>query len=437
MTTVAAPRVRPVPEPRTGRPRRGGGLRRNAVVALFMAPAAVLLGAIVVYPTIATVARSLYDDSGNFIGAGNYRTLFGTADILVAIRNNAIWVIVFPFLVAFLGLVFAVLTERIRWSTAFKTIVFMPMAISLFATGVIWRVVYETDPSRGVLNAAIGTVADTIHQPGMYALPNIKPSSGLTAAGDGGMVSKNAVDAGGALQLGLTGISPSAVPPSAQVAQPPSSVAGAVTGLVWRDFSPGGHIGVVDPGEKGLPGMRLNLLATDGHTAATTASGNNGAFRFDGVSGGSYHVVLDAERSVVTARGGGAFRFDGVSGGSYHVVLDAANFRPPFGGVNWLGGQSLTPVSGLGTTGQALLAIPLADLSAIVAMLWVWSGFAMVSIGAGLAALNREVLEAARMDGASELQTFRYVTFPLLRPVLIVVFITMIINVLKIFDIIL
>ncbi|MDP9046206.1 MAG: sugar ABC transporter permease, partial [Pseudomonadota bacterium] len=96
----------------------------------------------------------------------------------------------------------------------------------------------------------------------------------------------------------------------------------------------------------------------------------------------------------------------------------------------------LTPVSGLGSTGRALLAIPLADLAAIVAMLWVWAGFAMVIIGAGLAALNREVLEAARMDGASELQTFRYVTFPLLRPVLIVVFITMIINVLKIFDII-
>ena len=81
--------------------------------------------------------------------------------------------------------------------------------------------------------------------------------------------------------------------------------------------------------------------------------------------------------------------------------------------------------------------MPLADLAAIMAMLWMWSGFAMVIIGAGLAALNREVLEAARMDGATELQTFRHVTLPLLRPVLIVVFITMIINVLKIFDIIL
>lgn len=406
--TVAAPRVRPVPEARPGKPRRGGGLGRSAVVALFMGPAALLLGAIVVYPTVATVARSLYDDSGNFIAAGNYKTLFGTADILVAIRNNAIWVIVFPSLVTFLGLVFAVLTERIRWSTAFKTIVFMPMAISLFATGVIWRIVYETDPNRGVINAAVGTVADIIHPPGMYALPNIKPISGLTGTAEGGMVSKNAVDAGHALQLGLTGIPLSAVPPAAQAAQAPSPVAGAVTGEVWRDFSPGGHVGVIDPGEKGLPGMRLNLVSADGHTAATTVSGNNGAFRFDGVSGGSYHVALDA-----------------------------ANFRQPFGGVNWLGVQSLTPVSGLGTTGQALLAIPLADLSAIVAMLWMWSGFAMVIIGAGLAALNREVLEAARMDGASELQTFRFVTFPLLRPVLIVVFITMIINVLKIFDIIL
>ena len=38
-----------------------------------------------------------------------------------------------------IGLIFAVLTERIRWAVAFKIAVFMPMAISLFAAGVIWR----------------------------------------------------------------------------------------------------------------------------------------------------------------------------------------------------------------------------------------------------------------------------------------------------------
>jgi alpha-glucoside transport system permease protein len=72
----------------------------------------------------------------------------------------------------------------------------------------------------------------------------------------------------------------------------------------------------------------------------------------------------------------------------------------------------------------------------ITAYLWIWAGFAMVIIGAGLAALNREVLEAARIDGATEWQTFRRVTMPMLAPVLIVVLVTMIINVLKIFDII-
>jgi len=67
---------------------------------------------------------------------------------------------------------------------------------------------------------------------------------------------------------------------------------------------------------------------------------------------------------------------------------------------------------------------------------WIWSGFAMVVIAAGLAAIPRDVLEAARVDGASEWQVFRRVTVPLLRPVLVVVFVTLVINVLKVFDLV-
>jgi alpha-glucoside transport system permease protein len=409
--TIAGPRIGRVPDVATGGPPGGRRGRNLLAVGLFMGPAAILLGAIVVYPALATVARSFYDRSGGaFVGTDNYRTLFGSTEILVAIRNNAIWVIVFPFLVTFIGLVFAVLTERIRWSTAFKTIVFMPMAISLFATGVIWRIVYETDPHRGVINSAVGTVVDTFHPPGSYAAAtNIKPSTAtLTARSDGSMVTAATLSRGDTAQLGLTGILPEFVPTGARDAQPPATASGAITGIVWRDFSVGGTPGVIDSGEKGLPGMHLDLLSSDGSTAATTTTDISGTFRFDNPSPGSYRVAVDS-----------------------------SNFRAPFGGVNWLGVQSLTPTGGLGTTARALLSIPLADLSAIVAMLWVWCGFAMVVIGAGLAALNREVLEAAKVDGATEWQTFRHVTFPLLRPVLIVVFITMIINVLKIFDIIL
>jgi alpha-glucoside transport system permease protein len=60
----------------------------------------------------------------------------------------------------------------------------------------------------------------------------------------------------------------------------------------------------------------------------------------------------------------------------------------------------------------------------------------MVVIAAGLAAISREVLEAARTDGGTEWQVFRRVTVPLLAPVLTVVFVTMLINVLKVFDIV-
>ena len=73
----------------------------------------------------------------------------------------------------------------------------------------------------------------------------------------------------------------------------------------------------------------------------------------------------------------------------------------------------------------------------MIAYIWVWAGFAMVVIAAGLAAIPRDVLEAARTDGASEWQVFRRVTVPLLSPVLSVVFITMVINVLKVLDIVL
>ena len=112
--------------------------RRWLIAAAFLAPAAFFLLVWIVYPTIYTIWRSFYDRTGNrFVGFDNYRRLFSSDTIRTAIENNAIWVAVVPALITAIGLIFAVLTERIRWSVAFKTVVFMPMAISLFAAGVI------------------------------------------------------------------------------------------------------------------------------------------------------------------------------------------------------------------------------------------------------------------------------------------------------------
>jgi len=113
----------------------------------------------------------------------------------------------------------------------------------------------------------------------------------------------------------------------------------------------------------------------------------------------------------------GTFAFDNLPEGQYTVDIGSSTFAKPFDGVSWLGAKLITP-------------------AVIISYIWIWAGFAMVVIAAGLAAIPRETLEAARTDGASEWQVFRRVTVPQLMPVLSVVFITLLINVLKVFDIV-
>ena len=106
----------------------------------FVGPAFFLLAVWYVYPTIATIVRSLQSNAGGeFVWFDNYQRIFTDDIMLTAIKNNAIWVAIVPAAVTALGLVFAVLTERIGWAIAFKFAVFAPLAISLFAAGVIWR----------------------------------------------------------------------------------------------------------------------------------------------------------------------------------------------------------------------------------------------------------------------------------------------------------
>ena len=143
--------------PPSGEP---GVLRRNAVALGFLAPAAILLLVMIVYPTIYTIIRSFFGKNahegflphGSWVGIDNYKALFTTNILVTAIKNSAIWIAVAPAAVTAIGLIFAVLTERIRWAVAFKTVVFMPMAISLFATGVISFGPSHEMPPNGAAN---------------------------------------------------------------------------------------------------------------------------------------------------------------------------------------------------------------------------------------------------------------------------------------------
>jgi len=366
------------------------GLSRYLAGTFFLLPAIVLLGIWLLYPTVYTVVRSFFGQSGylgSWVGIDNYRTLFTTSTLVTAIKNNAIWVGVVPAFVTALGLIFAVLTERVRWAVAFKTVVFLPMAISAFATGVTWRFMYLQDPSQGAVNALGRSVHEAFSSPGV--LSNALPSTTSLQNHGGALVLKTPLHPGGVAILGLTGIAPQDMPSGAKQAVKPAPKSGDVEGVVWRDFKPGGgKPGVVEQGEQGIPGVTVELRDSSGKVVQTTKT--------------------DAD---------GSFDFSGVAAGTYNTGIGASTFAKPFGGYSWLGPKLITP---------ALL----------IAYIWIWAGFAMVVIAAGLSAMPRDVLEAARTDGATELQVFRRVTVPLLAPVLSVVFITMIINVLKVFDIV-
>ncbi|MFH0751788.1 MAG: sugar ABC transporter permease, partial [Chloroflexota bacterium] len=229
--------------------------RRRIGPWLWLLPAFAFLGVFLVYPTIGTVIRSLQNAAGTtFVGLDNYVWFFNTDSTLGALKNNVIWLVVLTALAVGLGLVIATLVDRVRYETAAKTVIFVPLAISMVAAGVIWKFMYDYQtpgtPQLGTLNAALGSA----------------------------------------------GIAP----------------------VPWLQVS---------------------------------------------------------EFSINT------------------ILL-------------------------------------------VIVMTWMWTGFCMVIISAALKGINPELLEAARVDGATELQVFRRITLPLLAPTLAVVSTTMVITALKAFDIV-
>ncbi|MFF8640388.1 carbohydrate ABC transporter permease [Streptomyces sp. NPDC015345] len=370
-------------------PRKSVTGTRKTVAVLFLLPALVLLGALVLYPIGYSLFRSFFDESGDFTAFGNYKTLFTDDSILTAIKNNAIWVVVAPTVATALGLIFAVLTERVRWGTAFKLVIFMPMAISMLAAGIIFRLVYESDPDRGVANAVAVSVHDTFAESSAFPQAHPAMNSPLKAAGGGAFITKEPVRAGEPVALPLTGVPPNEMPDDAKAAKPAQADPDQVTGATWQDFTRGkgrGEPNAPDTSEFGYAGIRIEAVK-GGEVVASTEAAADGTF------------ALPKEAD------GAQLRFP------------ASNFREPYNGVDWLGPSLITP-------------------AVIGSYLWMWAGFAMVLIAAGLASVPRELLEAARVDGANEWQVFRRVTVPLLAPVLAVVLVTLMINVLKIFDLV-
>jgi len=126
---------------------------------VYMAPALVVLGAYLVIPTVLTVYVSLFDQrSQNFVGLANYTDLLTDKVMWQAFRNNMLWLVLVTGVSVSLGLVIAVLADRVRYEKVPKTLIFLPMAIFVGAS-VIWRFIYEFRRAGaeqiGLLNAVV------------------------------------------------------------------------------------------------------------------------------------------------------------------------------------------------------------------------------------------------------------------------------------------
>lgn len=237
---------------------QGGGVvvRRKTdglTPLVYVGPAVLFLLIYQMYPALQTIYLSFLDRrSEAFVGLENYKYVFTSRVMLTAFRNNLLWLIFFTAGTVGLGLLFAILVDKVKYESFAKSIIFMPMAISFVGAGVVWKFMYTYKPP-------------------------------------------------GSEQIGL-----------------------------------------------------LNQ------------------------------------------------------------ILVIFGFEPK----GWL------------------LESPINNFALIAVGLWIWTGYCMVLLSAAYKGIPKELVEAAEVDGANQLQVFRHITIPELRPALTMVITTMLVNVLKIFDII-
>jgi alpha-glucoside transport system permease protein len=289
-----------------------------------------------------------------------------------------------------IGLIFAVLTERVRWSVAFKTAVFMPMAISAFAAAVIWRVMDQKDPDIGAVNAIIRVGYDYVNAPGV--LSDAKPSTEkvVPTSGGGARVEGRRSDRQRRLARSDGDQRSRDAPGRGPGPSRPSRCRAASTASSGETSAPaGGTPGEVEPKELGIPGVTVELLDASGGQGRQRLDRRQRNLRVSELEAGQYKVAIGAETFAQALPG------HLLAGREADHAVDHVRVHLDLGRL--LDGRDRRRDS---------------------------------------AAIPRDVLEAARTDGGTEWQVFRRVTVPLLAPVLTVVFITMLINVLKVFDIV-
>ena len=146
--------------------RANGKKARPIALVVFLAPSLVLLLAGLIIPGIRTILFSFMNpDSNDWVGFDNYTWMLEDPNVKTIMANTILWILVVPLFTAGLGLLLAIMLDRIKHESIPKSLLFMPMAISFVGASIIFKFVYEfRDPGEvqiGLLSAIVEFLGGT------------------------------------------------------------------------------------------------------------------------------------------------------------------------------------------------------------------------------------------------------------------------------------
>ena len=150
--------------------RAKGKLQFPAAMLVFLGPAVLLLAYGLIAPAFLTTVGSFQNAAGkSFVGLANYGWIFTNPGNRTFLINTVAWIIIAPLVSTGIGLMLALLLDRMRRESISKSLIFMPMAISFVGAGIIWGLVYEyRDPS----GPQVGLMSQIAQWIGMDDPPN-------------------------------------------------------------------------------------------------------------------------------------------------------------------------------------------------------------------------------------------------------------------------
>jgi alpha-glucoside transport system permease protein len=129
---------------------------------VFVLPAFAVIGTFLLYPAVTTLIASFFNSDGTeAVGFGNYQRLLSNQQFLSAMINNVLWIIIAPAVVVVFGTLVAVLADRMKPTRekVAKSVIFLPMAISMVGAATIWQLMYAFvpagEPQVGLLNGIV------------------------------------------------------------------------------------------------------------------------------------------------------------------------------------------------------------------------------------------------------------------------------------------